>query len=134
MEHRLYSDGNTKKICWAIKTENAIRQQSREHPDIYLDKVSVLQSKYIALHVGLFWSIGVFIIKNGDIVRIMLDSQQMLSHLSGKSKSEDKLAEQRKYFIELFATQRNLKFVYEQITPQQNIASKLLDHDNSYIQ
>jgi hypothetical protein len=126
MEHVLYSDGNAKRICWTVKTDNNAVDQFREHADIFLDQVTDLQSKYIALHVGLFWSIGVFIIKNGDNVKIMLDSNEMLSHLSGDSKSQDRLAESRKGFIIQLADQRNLKLEYEKITPQNNISTKLL--------
>jgi hypothetical protein len=100
--------------------------QFREHADIFLDQVTDLQSKYIALHVGLFWSIGVFIIKNGDTIKVMLDSNEMISHLSGDSKSQDSLAEKRKEFINQLASQRNLKLEYEKIIPQDNISTKML--------
>jgi hypothetical protein len=126
MEHVLYSDGNAKRICWTIKTDSGAVDQFREHADIFLDQVTDLQSKYIALHVGLFWSIGVFIIKNGDTVKIMLDSDEMRAHLSGDSESQDRLAESRKRFINQLADQRNLKLEYEKITPQNNISTKLL--------
>lgn len=126
MEHTLYSDGNAKRICWVIKTQDVLREQFREHADIFLDNVTNLQSKYVALHVGLFWSIGVFIIKNGDIVKILLDSDDMISHLSSDNKSQDQLAEHRKGFINQLASQRNLMFQYEKIDATQNIASKLL--------
>lgn len=126
MEHVFYSDGDSKRICWVIKTDGETKEQFRDHADIFLDRVTNVQSKYIALHVGLFWSIGVFIIKNGDTVKIMLDSDEMIKHLSGDEKSQDQLAEHRKYFINLFATQRSLKFVYEKINPKDNIATKML--------
>ena len=126
MEHRLYSDGNAKKISWTIKTENDLKEQFRDHADIFLDKVTDLQSKYIALHVGLFWSIGVFIIKNTDTVRIMLDSEEMISHLSSDTESDDLLIEHRKMFIRQLGSQRNLRLVYEKIDPAENGASKFL--------
>ncbi len=126
MEHVLYSDGNEKRICWTIKTDDTTKEQFREHADIFLDKVTELQSKYIALHVGLFWSIGVFIIKNDDTVKIMLDSDEMISHLSVDAKSQDTITEHRKRFINQLAEQRNLKLKYEKITRENNIASKLL--------
>ena len=126
MEHSLYSDGNTKKISWSIKTENDLKEQVRNHADIYHDKVTNLQSKYIALHVGLFWSIGVFTIKNEDTVKIMLDSDEMISHLSSDIKSDDQMLEHRKRFIHQLGSQRNLKFIYEKISPAENIASKCL--------
>ncbi len=122
----MYSDGNAKKISWTIKTKNDLKEQFRDHADIFLDKVTDLQSKYIALHVGLFWSIGVFIIKNGDTVRIMLDSDEMISHLSSDIKSNDQIREHRKRFINQLGSQRNLRFIYEKINPAENSASKFL--------
>jgi hypothetical protein len=126
MEHLLYSDGNAKKISWAIKTETDLKEQFRDHADIFLDKVTNLQSKYIALHVGLFWSIGVFIIKNEDTVKIMLDSDEMIQHLSSDTKSDDQILEHRKRFINQLGTQRNLKFIYEKIDTSENNASRFL--------
>ncbi|QLH09989.1 hypothetical protein DSQ19_06355 [Candidatus Nitrosotenuis sp. DW1] len=93
---------------------------------MYLDKVTNLQSKYIALHVGLFWSIGVFIIKNGDTVRILLDSDEMINHLSSDITSGDQMLEHKKGFINQLGTQRNLKFIYEKINTADNSASKFL--------
>ncbi|TBR25837.1 MAG: hypothetical protein EPO63_01215 [Candidatus Nitrosotenuis sp.] len=126
MEHLLYSDGNAKKISWTIKTENDLKEQFRDHADIFLDKVTDLQSKYIALHVGLFWSIGVFIIKNEDTVKILLDSEEMISHLSSDIKSDDQMLEHRKRFINQLGSQRNLKFIYKKINSAENSASKFL--------
>jgi len=126
MEHLLYSDGNAKRISWTIRTENELNEQFRDHADIFLDKVTNLQSKYIALHVGLFWSIGVFIIKNGDTVKIMLDSDEMILHLSSDAKSDDQMIEYRKKFINQLGSQRNLKFIYEKIGSTDNYASKML--------
>ena len=126
MEHSLYSDGNAKRISWVIKTEDNLKEQSRDHADIFLDKVTDLQSKYIALHVGLFWSIGVFIIKNNDTVKIMLDSDDVIAHLSSDQKSKDMVLEHRKGFINQLGSQRNLKFVYEKISSVNNDATKFL--------
>ena len=126
MEHSLYSDGNAKRISWVIKTEDNLKEQSRDHADIFLDKVTDLQSKYIALHVGLFWSIGVFIIKNNDTVKIMLDSDEAITHLSSDQRSEDVVLEHRKGFINQLGSQRNLKFVYEKISSVNNDATKFL--------
>ena len=41
-----------------IQTNDSIIEQKREHSEIYLNKVTIQQSKYIAIHVGLFWGIG----------------------------------------------------------------------------
>ncbi len=126
MEHILYSDGNSKRISWFIKTADSIKKQFREQADIYRDKVTVLQSKYIALHVGIFWSIGVFIIKNQDTVRVKLDSSEMLNHLAEKETTTDEFAKKRKLFIDQLARQRNLNLIYEKIDPSENFASSLL--------
>lgn len=101
-------------------------EQFRDHADIYLDKVNDMQSKYIALHVGIFWSIGVFIIKNGDTVKIQLDSDEMIKHLTTHAVSTDKLIEGKKGFINQLATQRSLIYQYEKIDSSQNISTKLL--------
>jgi hypothetical protein len=124
--HTLFSDGNQKRICWSIKTDQNTAEQFRDHADIYLDKVNEIQSKYIALHVGIFWSIGVFIIKNGDTIRIQLDSDEMIKHLSTDQVSDDKLIEGKKGFINQLATQRSLIYQYEKIDSAQNISTKLL--------
>ncbi|HET8719499.1 MAG TPA: hypothetical protein VFM64_00700 [Candidatus Nitrosotenuis sp.] len=126
MDHILYSDGNAKRISWAIKTSNETKEQFREHAEIYLDQVTNLQSKYIALHVGIFWSIGVYIIKNGDMVKIMLDSDEMLEHLTSDMQSQDRLSELRKGFINQLGDQRSIKFEYEKIESSNNIATKML--------
>lgn len=85
-----------------------------------------MQSKYIALHVGIFWSIGVFIIKNGDTIKIQLDSDEMIKHLTTDQTSDDKLIEGKKGFINQLATQRSLVYQYEKIDSSQNISTKLL--------
>lgn len=101
-------------------------EQFREQAEIYVDKITDLQSKYIALHVGIFWGIGVFIIKNGDTVKIQLDSDEMIRHLTSDEVSPDALAEGKKGFINQLGTMRSLKFEYEKIEQNQNIASKML--------
>ena len=70
-----------------------IVEQNREHTEIYYDKVTRLQSKYIALHVGLFWGIGVFIIKNEDSIKIELDEKIMYDHFTSNLKIEDEFKE-----------------------------------------
>jgi len=71
--HVFYFDGNEEEILRTIQTSNSIIKQNRKHVKIYKNKVTDLQSKYIALHVGLFWAIGTFNIKKGDHVKIILD-------------------------------------------------------------
>ena len=124
MYHVCYSDGNTKKISWVIQTKDSTVEQNRDHADIYKDKVTSLQSKYIALHVGLFWGIGIFIIKNEDIVKIKLDEKIMYDHFTSNSKIEDEFIEKRMQFIMQLIEQRKLKMEFEMIDSDKNLARK----------
>ena len=126
MEHFYFSDGNQKQISWVIQNEKINMEQYREQAEIYLDKVSIEQSRYIALHAGMFWCIGRFIIKNGDTVKIMLDSKTMYDHLSNSTSSTDPFIETRTGFIKQLIDQRKLVIKYELIQPGQNIATKAL--------
>ena len=126
MEHIYFFDGNKKRISWVVKNEKTDIEQHREHAEYYLDLVSVEQSKYIALHVGMFWCIGRFIIKNGDIVKIMLDSKSMYDHLSNNTASTDTFIVKRTGFIKQLIDQRKLVIKYELIKPEQNIATSAL--------
>ena len=110
MYHIFYSDGDTKKISWVIQTKDSIVKQNRDHADIYKNKVTSLQSKYIALHVGLFWGIGIFIIKNEDIVKIKLDEKIMYDHLTSNSKIEDELVEKRIKWLDEQAQKKGITF------------------------
>ena len=124
MEHVLFFDGNTKRISWVIQTNNSVIEQKREHVDIYLDKITNQQSKYIGLHVGLFWGIGMFIIKNQDIVKVAIDDNSIFEHLSTNQKSHDEFIEKRTCFIKQLIEQRKLKVHYELISADKNLAAK----------
>ena len=113
MHHIFYFNGDAKEISWKIQTEKSIITQNREHAEIYKDKVTNIQSKYVALHVGLFWGIGVFIIKNKDSVKIMLDEKIMYEHLTRDSKIEDEFIIKKIGFIKQLIMQRELKIEFE---------------------
>lgn len=113
MKHVFYAYGNSKKISWVIQTENSVTEQTREHVEIYKDRVSGTQSKYIALHVGIFWGIGTFLIKNGDSIIVKLDDVLMYEHLTSNKKIDDEFIEKRKKFIKQLALQRSLEIKYE---------------------
>ncbi len=127
MYHIFYLDGDAKKISWIIQTKDLIVKQNREHADIYKNKVTSLQSKYIALHVGLFWGIGIFIIKNEDIVKIKLDEKIMYDHLTFNSKIEDEFVEKRIQFIRQLIEQRKLKIEFEMIDSDKNLAKQSIN-------
>lgn len=126
MEHVLFSDGNAKGISWIIQTGESKVEQKREHADLYVDKVTDEQSKYIALHVGIFWCIGTFRIKNGDKINVMLDLKLMYEHLENKSKIFDDFIEARTDFINQLIAQRKLDIHYHLIDSKENLASNLL--------
>ncbi len=124
MHHIFYSDGDVEKISWVIQTKDSTVEQNRDHVDIYKNKVTSLQSKYIALHVGLFWGIGIFIIKNEDIIKIKLDEKIMYDHLTSNVKIEDEFVEKRTQFIRQIIEQRKLKVEFKIIDLDKNLARK----------
>jgi len=125
MQHVYFCDGDQKRISWVIQNENSKVEQFRDQAEIYLDKVSNIQSKYIALHAGIFWCIGRFIIKNGDTVKVMLESKPMYEHLTGGT-SSDSFIDARTSFLNQLIQQRKLVVQYELIEQEQNIATRLL--------
>ncbi len=126
MEHTLFFDGNQKRISWLIQSNDSTEEQERDHVDQYLDKVTNEQSKYIALHVGIFWSIGRFIIKNEDIVNVMLDSKTMYKHLTDDIKNSDEFIEKRTWYLKELIAQRKLNINSHLREPKDDLATKLL--------
>ena len=126
MEHRLYSDGNQKKISWIIQTGESSEQEDRIQVNEYLDKVTNEQSKYIALHAGIFWCIGRFIIENEDTVNVMLDSKSMYKHLTEDNENSDEFIEKRTWHYKKLIEQRKLKIKYHLIKSIEDLATKLL--------
>ena len=126
MEHILYSDGNLKKISWVIQTNESIVSQTRVQTENYKDKITKMQSKYVALHVALFWGIGTFNIKNKDSIKIKLDKKIMYQQLKTQISIQDKFTKNKIKFIQSFIKQRKLKVEFELINSQNNLAEKLL--------
>ena len=102
-------------------------EQERDHPEIYWDKVTNQQSKYIALHVGIFWGIGRFVIKNEDTIKIMIDNKTMFDQLSRNENSFDDFIKTQTQFITQLIDKRKLKIIYKLISPKKNLSSKLLE-------
>ena len=127
MDHVFYSDGNEKEISWIIQTNDSVIDQSREHVEIYKNKISNLQSKYVALHIGLFWGIGVFKIKNEDVIKIRFDEKIMFDQLNADLKIEDEFILNRIKFIKQLIIQRKLKVQFELIKQKDNLANKILE-------
>ena len=128
MEHKLFFDGTIKKYTWSIKTGNDIINQIREHPPAYLSggKLNVKnkeESKFIALHVGIYWGLGVFIIKDYDTVNIMCDSQEMYEIIINSHKTDNQIINDKIHFINQLTDHRNLKLNYQIIEPKENLAA-----------
>ena len=126
MEHILYFDGDLKKISWVILTGAQELAQSRVHVEKYNDKITKIQSKYVALHIALFWGIGTFKIKNEDDVKIKLDEEEMFDQLNSKTKINDEFIENKIKFIQSFIKQRKLRVDFEKITNENNLSNKFL--------
>ena len=130
MEHTYYFDGDQKKISWVIENSQARSEETRIHAEYFYDKVTIEQSKYIALHVGIFWGVGRFIIKNRDIVKVMLDQKTMFDRLVKNKLTDDAFIERRMRFIDQIIQQRDLDVRYQIIDPVENKANKLLLSNN----
>jgi hypothetical protein len=126
LEHIFFFDGNSKGIAWTIQTNNSSIEQKREHVDIYLNKVTILQSKYIAMHVGLFWGIGRFIIKDKDSIIVKIDDKSMFNQLSKIENPSDEFIKTKINFITQLISQRKLKINFVFVDKKENLASKLL--------
>ena len=126
LEHILYSDGNLKKISWVIQTNESFISQTRIQTENYKNKITRIQSKYVALHVALFWGIGTFNIKNEDFIKIEVDEKIMYEQLKMKTITQDEFIKNRIRFIQSFIKQRKLKVEFEIINSKNNLAEKLL--------
>ena len=126
MEHILYSDGNLEKISWVIQTNESFISQTRIQTENYKNKITRIQSKYVALHVALFWGIGTFNIKNEDFIKIEVDEKIMYEQLKMKTITQDEFIKNRIGFIQSFLKQRKLKVEFEIINSKNNLAKKLL--------
>ena len=92
-----------------------------------INKITKIQSKYVALHVALFWGIGTFIIKNEDIIKIKLDEKIMYEQLKLKIMTDDDFIKNKIKFIQMFIKQRKLKVEFEIINLENNLAAKELE-------
>ena len=127
MEHILYLDGNLSNISWVIQTNETIVSQSRKHTENYKNRITKIESKYVALHVALFWGIGKFIIKNEDAIKIKLDEKIMYEQLKLKIMINDDFIENKIKFIQMLVKQRKLKVEFEIIDLENNLATKELE-------
>ena len=135
MEHELFFDGNLKEYSWSIKTGEEVVNQIREHPPAYLSggKLEIEnneESRFVALHVGIYWGLGVFIIKDFDKIHVMCDLKEMYEILIQQCKTENQIIDDKIHFINQLVGHRNLKLEYSLINPTKNIATEHLSSKN----
>ena len=131
MEHEIFFDGNTKEYSWSIKTENNIAEQIRKHPPAFrsggkLNITNNEESKFVALHVGIYWGLGVNIIKDSDVVNVMCDSEIMFGIMTKGEKNDNEIINDKVYFINQLTNLRKLKINYKFIESRKNIATRHL--------
>lgn len=131
MEHDIFFDGNVKEYSWSIKTNDKVADQIREHPPAFrsggkLDIKNNEESRFVALHVGIYWGLGVNIIKDNDVVNVMCDSKIMFEIMTGEEKIDNDIINDKVYFINQLTNLRKLKLNYQLIESKENIATKHL--------
>jgi len=135
LKHELFFDGNLKEYSWSIKTGKEVVNQIREHPPAYLSggKLEIKnneESRFVALHVGIYWGLGVFIIKDFDKIHVMCDSKEMYEILIQQYKTKNQIIDDKIHFINQLVGHRNLKLEYHLISQTKNIAAKHLSGKN----
>jgi len=135
MEHDLFFNGTVKKYSWSIRTGSEIVNQIRPHPPAYLsggklDIKNDIESKFIALHIGIYWGLGVFIIKDNDTVNVMCDSSEMYEILFNNNTTDNQIVNDKLHFINQLVNHRNLKIKFQLIEQKNNLATKQLGIDS----
>ena len=135
MEHVLFFNGTVKKYSWSIRTGSEIVNQIRPHPPAYLsggklDIKNDIESKFIALHIGIYWGLGVFIIKDNDTVNVMCDSSEMYEILFNNNTTDNQIINDKLHFINQLVNHRNLKIKFQLIKQKNNLATKQLGIDS----
>jgi len=131
MEHDLFIDGNVKEYTWTIKTGKNLAEQIRTHPPAYmsggkLDVKAVEESKFIALHIGIYWGLGVFIINDHDQVNVMCDSKTMYKIFTQREKSDNQIINDKVHFINQLTELRKIKMNFQLIDTRENLSTKHL--------
>ena len=131
MKHDIFFDGNVKEYSWSIKTGAKIADQIREHPPAFRSggKLNIKndeESRFVALHIGIYWGLGVNIIKDNDELNVMCDSDIMFGIMTRDEKSDNQIINDKVYFINQLTNLRRLKINYQLIESEKNIATKHL--------
>ena len=128
----LFFDGNVKEYTWSIKTGNELVDQIREHPPAYLVRREIRykklheESKFVALHVGIYWGLGVYVIKDNDQINVMCDSKIMFDIFTRGEKSDNQIINDKVHFINQLTEHRKLKMNFQLIDTKENLSTKHL--------
>lgn len=131
MEHELFFDGNVKEYTWTIRTGEKLAEQIRAHPPAYLsggklDVKATEESKFIALHIGIYWGLGVYIIKDNDQINVMCDSKMMYETFTEGKKSDNQIINDKIHFINQLTDIRKLKMKFQLIDTKENLSTRHL--------
>jgi len=80
--------------------------------------------------VGIYWGLGVFIIKDYDTVNVMCDSNETYEILYNNTSTDNQIINDKIHFINQLTDHRNLKIMYKIIKPENNLAAKYLSNEN----
>jgi len=131
MKHDIFFDGNVKEYSWTIRTGEKLAEQIRAHPPAYLsggklDVKATEESKFIALHIGIYWGLGVYIIKDNDQVNVMCDSKMMYETFTKGKKSDNQIINDKIHFINQLTDHRKLKMKFQVIDTKENLSTRHL--------
>ena len=80
--------------------------------------------------MGIYWGLGVFIIKDFDKIHVMCDSKEMYKILIQQHKTSNQIIDDKIHFINQLVGHRNLKLEYCLVDPTKNIATEHLSGKN----
>jgi hypothetical protein len=80
--------------------------------------------------VGIYWGLGVFIIKDFDKIHVMCDTKEMHEILIQQHKTQNQIIDDKIHFINQLVGHRNLKLEYHLIESAKNIATEHLSGTN----
>ena len=131
MKHDIFFDGNVKEYSWTIRTGEKLAEQIRAHPPAYLsggklDVKATEESKFIALHIGIYWGLGVYIIKDNDQVNVMCDSKMVYETFTKGKKSDNQIINDKIHFINQLTDHRKLKMKFQVIDAKENLSTRHL--------
>jgi len=81
------------------------------------------------LHIGIYWGLGVYIIKDNDQVNVMCDSKIMYEVFTQGKKSDNQIINDKICFINQLTELRKLKMSFRLIDTKENLSTRHLFTD-----